>query len=177
MRSSSDIVDVVVDDGVVERLRLWCCLFRPSGLPPPFVSNADDGLCTLDSEQAESNNNSMSEITALSFVDVQHDAVAVFDDVAQNTVQAENVWVSAVSLGVPTNKQYREHADSVHGKLRVERDAGRAVITSSGGVDVVRNGVGAVTAPLTPEHTVRLRSVTGHRQAASTVSSADTRRA
>jgi hypothetical protein len=39
----------------------------------------------------------MGSIRTLPYIDIQHDAQAVFDDVEQGIVVREDIWVSAVS--------------------------------------------------------------------------------
>ncbi|KAJ9105318.1 hypothetical protein QFC21_001686 [Naganishia friedmannii] len=73
----------------------------------------------------------MAELQTLPYVDIQHDALAVFDDVSQGVVAQENVWMSCYKLG----------ENSIHGKMTLSRD-GEAVqgvdITCSKEVDVER---------------------------------------
>ncbi|KAJ9120840.1 hypothetical protein QFC22_002774 [Naganishia vaughanmartiniae] len=54
----------------------------------------------------------MADLQTLPYVDIQHDALAVFDDVSQGVVAQENVWVSAYKLG----------ETSIHGKLTLSRE-------------------------------------------------------
>ncbi|BEJ11807.1 hypothetical protein CspHIS471_0202670 [Cutaneotrichosporon sp. HIS471] len=54
------------------------------------------------------------QVKSLSYIDIQHDAPAVFDDVEQGIVLQEDVWVSAYQAG----------ETSVHGKMRVSLDGG-----------------------------------------------------
>lgn len=48
-----------------------------------------------------------------------------------------------------TDAQYQEHAQSVHGKMRVERDDGEVRIECTGGVKVERSGVSGLVGLLT----------------------------
>ncbi|GMK56514.1 hypothetical protein CspeluHIS016_0303540 [Cutaneotrichosporon spelunceum] len=57
------------------------------------------------------------QVKSLSYIDIQHDALAVFDDVEQGIVLREDVWVSAYQVGQP----------SVHGKMRVSLDGGVSI--------------------------------------------------
>ncbi|WOO78442.1 Proteasomal ATPase-associated factor 1 [Vanrija pseudolonga] len=67
----------------------------------------------------------MAKVQTLAYVDIQHDAPAVFDDVEQGVVLREDFWVSG----------YKSGTTSVHGKVRVEAADG-------GGVDIEpRDGV------------------------------------
>ncbi|KAL7422129.1 hypothetical protein Q5752_002772 [Cryptotrichosporon argae] len=69
------------------------------------------------------------KIRALPYVDIQHDALTVFDDVEQGVVAAEDVWVSG----------YRAGSSSVHGKVRVEApEGGGSSLRARGGVQVDR---------------------------------------
>ncbi|WVO16996.1 hypothetical protein L204_104682 [Cryptococcus depauperatus] len=54
--------------------------------------------------------NQADEVLSLSYLDIQHDAITVFDDVEQGIVQKEDIWISS----------YLHGQDSVHDKARVE---------------------------------------------------------
>ncbi|GHJ84192.1 hypothetical protein NliqN6_0594 [Naganishia liquefaciens] len=54
----------------------------------------------------------MTELQTLPYVDIQHDALAVFDDVSQNVVAHEDVWMSCYQIGQA----------SVHGKMSLSRE-------------------------------------------------------
>ncbi|WWD15715.1 hypothetical protein CI109_100137 [Kwoniella shandongensis] len=65
----------------------------------------------------------------LPYVDIQHDALAVFDDVEQGVVLREDIWISGYQVG----------STSVHGKARVEfEEGGGSSLTSREGVKVER---------------------------------------
>ncbi|KAL0240236.1 hypothetical protein I308_106785 [Cryptococcus tetragattii IND107] len=69
------------------------------------------------------------EVENLSYVDIQHDAVDVFDDVEQSVVMKEDIWISG----------YHHGETSVHGKAMVEfEDGGSINITAQNGVKVER---------------------------------------
>ncbi|WVR04980.1 hypothetical protein IAU60_001992 [Kwoniella sp. DSM 27419] len=72
---------------------------------------------------------SADEVQSLVYVDIQHDAMAVFDDVEQAVVMAEDIYVSA----------YRAGSSSVHGKVKVsQRDGGGSDLVSRDGVRLER---------------------------------------
>ncbi|WVF72382.1 hypothetical protein IAT40_007197 [Kwoniella sp. CBS 6097] len=67
-------------------------------------------------------------VEELAYIDIQHDAMAVFDDVEQGTVAGEDIFISA----------YKKGENSVHGKVRVVPADG-----PGGGTDLLpRDGVG-----------------------------------
>ncbi|WRT66901.1 uncharacterized protein IL334_003866 [Kwoniella shivajii] len=68
---------------------------------------------------------SSGEIENLAYVDIQHDALAVFDDVDQGTVLSEDIWISGYQFG----------ETSLHGKAKV-------IVKEGGGSELVpREGV------------------------------------
>ncbi|GFZ46381.1 hypothetical protein JCM24511_04628 [Saitozyma sp. JCM 24511] len=70
-----------------------------------------------------------SEVISVPYIDIQHDALAVLDDVEQGTVMREDIWISG----------YKAGSSSVHGKARVEmQEGGGASLTPRDGVNVER---------------------------------------
>ncbi|OCF55155.1 hypothetical protein L486_07266 [Kwoniella mangroviensis CBS 10435] len=70
------------------------------------------------------------DIENLAYVDIQHDALAVFDDIEQGVVLSEDIWVSG----------YKAGESSVHGKAKITfREGGGSDITSREGVKVERS--------------------------------------
>ncbi|KAK8870006.1 hypothetical protein IAR55_000576 [Kwoniella newhampshirensis] len=69
------------------------------------------------------------DVQHLAYVDIQHDALAVFDDVEQGVVLREDIWISG----------YKAGSTSVHGKARVDfQEGGGSTLTSREGVEVDR---------------------------------------
>ncbi|WVQ78259.1 hypothetical protein IAT38_000343 [Cryptococcus sp. DSM 104549] len=67
------------------------------------------------------------QVLDLPYVDIQHDATAVFDDVEQGVVGKEDIWISA----------YHRGQTSVHGKALVEfQEGGGSTLTPREGVQV-----------------------------------------
>ncbi|WWD10413.1 hypothetical protein V865_008549 [Kwoniella europaea PYCC6329] len=70
------------------------------------------------------------DIENLAYVDIQHDALAVFDDVEQGVILSEDIWISG----------YKAGESSVHGKAKITfREGGGSDITSRDGVKVDRS--------------------------------------
>ncbi|WVW83404.1 hypothetical protein I302_105423 [Kwoniella bestiolae CBS 10118] len=71
------------------------------------------------------------EVENLSYVDIQHDALAVFDDIEQGVVLSEDIWISG----------YKAGESSVHGKAKVTvREGGGAELVGREGVKIERLG-------------------------------------
>ncbi|OWZ71250.1 hypothetical protein AYX14_03351 [Cryptococcus neoformans] len=69
------------------------------------------------------------QVENMSYVDIQHDAIDVFDDVEQAIVMKEDIWISG----------YHQGETSVHGKAMVEfEDGGSISIIARDGVNVER---------------------------------------
>ncbi|ORX39635.1 WD40-repeat-containing domain protein [Kockovaella imperatae] len=69
------------------------------------------------------------DIRPLPYIDIQHDALSVFDDVEQGVVGSEDIWVSG----------YKAGSSSVHGRARVvPREGGGTEIRARDGVEIKR---------------------------------------
>ncbi|WWC61384.1 uncharacterized protein I303_103967 [Kwoniella dejecticola CBS 10117] len=69
------------------------------------------------------------QVESLSYVDIQHDALAVFDDVEQGIILSEDIWISGYQVG----------ETSVHGKAKVSiREGGGLDLTPRDGVQIQR---------------------------------------
>ncbi|WWC85251.1 uncharacterized protein L201_000113 [Kwoniella dendrophila CBS 6074] len=74
-------------------------------------------------------NSSEIQVENLAYIDIQHDALAVFDDVEQNVVLSEDIWISGYQIG----------ETSIHGKAKVRvQEGGGSELIAREGVQVER---------------------------------------